>query len=99
MLAVGTPDDLMRMRSGGATVSFVMTEPTEIGTLRQHLGTHETGMRPTGAGARVLVRTDDPDGVVRKLTLDQALRAQDFHVQLRTLEDVYTELAGDEPHR
>ena len=98
MRAVGTPDDLMRERSGGATVSFVMAEPMELGTLRQHLGTHEIAMRPTASGARVLVRTDDPDGLVRKLTFNPALRAREFHVQLRTLEDVYLELTGDEPH-
>lgn len=97
MRAVGTPDDLMRERSGGATVSFVMAEPMELGTLRQHLGAHDIDMRATDSGARVLVRTDDPDGVVRKLTFNPALRAREFHVQLRTLEDVYLELTGDEP--
>lgn len=94
MRAIGTPDELMRERAGGSTVSFVMAEAMELRTLRQHLGIDDITVRAEGSGVRVLVRTEDPDAVVRAITFNSALRARDYHVQLRTLEDVYLELTG-----
>ena len=93
--AVGTPDELMRDRIGGATVSFVIDEAVDLASLRHYLGTSEVSVDVTGSGTRVVVRTSDPDDVVRKLTFSPTLRARGFHVQLRTLEDVYLELTGD----
>lgn len=94
--AVGTPDELMRQRSGGASVSFAIDDAVDVAALRQLLGTNDLFVETTGSVTRVLVRTSDPDDMVRKLTFTPTLRARDYRVRVRTLEDVYLELTGEE---
>jgi len=98
IVALDTPDALIRARDAESVVTFHVppgTDPTSIRTLAD---ASDLTITDHGAHLQIEVRTPDPDSIVRKITFLPGITARDFDIRRGTLEDLFIELSkSDEP--
>ncbi|MCW4458812.1 ABC transporter ATP-binding protein [Microbacterium sp. MPKO10] len=95
IVALGTPEELIRQRNADTTVSFTVPARTDQKILK--------GLGPDGAVRidetsgewRVHVRTETPDDLVRSIAFNLAIEASDYDIRRGSLEDLFIELADE----
>lgn len=93
LVALDSPDELIRQRAGTSDVAFTTTPTTTDEQIAETLRGVPFESEKVLGGVRVRVRTDDPDELVRRITFDRSLHARELTVRQGTLEDIFLELA------
>jgi ABC-2 type transport system ATP-binding protein len=93
IVASGSPADLVRQSAGESTVRFAVAAGTDLGPVERMKGANAVSSENVAGGIRVVVKTDDPDGLLRAITFTQGLQAREFAVHRSSLQDLFVELA------
>jgi ABC-2 type transport system ATP-binding protein len=93
IVASGSPADLVRQSAGESTVRFVVAAGTDLGPVERMEGANAVSSENVAGGIRVVVKTDDPDGLLRAITFTPGLQAREFAVHRSSLQDLFVELA------
>ncbi|ONI61064.1 hypothetical protein ALI44B_11220 [Leifsonia sp. ALI-44-B] len=93
IVASGSPADLVRQSAGESTVRFVVAARTDLGPVERMEGANAVSSENVAGGIRVVVKTDDPDGLLRAITFTPGLQAREFAVHRSSLQDLFVELA------
>jgi ABC-2 type transport system ATP-binding protein len=93
IVASGSPADLVRQSAGESTVRFVVAAGTDLGPVQRMEGANAVSSENVAGGIHVVVKTDDPDGLLRAITFTPGLQAREFAVHRSSLQDLFVELA------
>lgn len=93
VVALDSPEELVRQRSAHSTVSFTVPKSANLDAVARLADTSTFEHHDVHDGIRVTIVTGDPDTLLRAITFDLSITARDFTVHKGSLEDIFLELA------
>lgn len=94
IVALDSPDALVRAHSKAATVSFTAPAETPDEAVEKYALDGALLTASERGKTRFTIDTTDPDGFVRKITFDPAIRVSELSVVQRNLEDIFLQFAS-----
>ncbi|UCR89402.1 ABC transporter ATP-binding protein [Mycetocola spongiae] len=89
LAALGTPEELIAASSGTGSVLFTVPLGTDLSPLHRYVPASAISRRDLADGIRVDLKSEDPDGLLRRLTFDRPVPARGFTVHTATLDEVF----------